>query len=161
LPGAFFPPQCSRKSARSFGSPRQKKWQVEALGKAVVSGWEGKINAWIYFTPIPAWIVLCANADPCEGVATPAANLPGAAMTLETVVLAAAEMGLGTCWMAGFNAEAVTRTLGLGARQKPVICSPLGYPTDKGKMERVSRTVANSDRRKPLAEIHELRGELP
>lgn len=134
---------------------------AEALRQAVVSGWQGKINPWIYFTPIPVWIVLCVDVDPDAAAETPGSRLPGAAMMLETVVLAAAEMGLGTCWMAGFNGRAVSRTLNLPAGRKPVICSPLGYPTEKGRMERLSRAVADSDRRKPLADIYELRGELP
>lgn len=135
--------------------------QAEVLRKAIVSGWQGKINAWIYLTPIPAWIILCAKSDQDAAAESPAGNLPGAAMVLETVILAATEMDLGTCWMAGFNGNAVIRALSLSADQKPVICSPLGYPTAKGRMERVSRAVASSDRRKPLAEIHEIRGNLP
>jgi nitroreductase len=81
-------------------------------------------------------------------------------MMMESVVLAAAEMGLGTCWMAGFNPAAITRALQLPPEWRPIIVSPLGYPTSKGRLEMVSRTVAQSDRRKPLDKVFEIRGDL-
>ncbi len=134
---------------------------TEKLRAAAVSGWQGKINMWIYVTPFPAALVLVGRHTEVETADGRPRYLAQAAMVMETVVLAAAEMGLGTCWMAGFNPNAVIKELGLPTGWKPIIVSPLGYLASKGKLEMVSRTVAQSDRRKPLEEIYEIRGDLP
>jgi len=44
---------------------------------------------------------------------------------------AAANLGLGTCWIANFNKEAARSVLCLPAKVGPVIFTPLGYPADK------------------------------
>jgi len=48
----------------------------------------------------------------------------------EHLVLQAAELGLGTCWVGWFNDPAVKKLLGLPGREKPVALIPIGYPAD-------------------------------
>ncbi|NLW79289.1 MAG: nitroreductase [Ruminococcaceae bacterium] len=50
------------------------------------------------------------------------------AMTL--MMLKATELGLGTCWLANFRADAVAEVLGLPAGAVVVTVSPLGYPDE-------------------------------
>jgi len=133
---------------------------IDRVKSAAVSGWQGKINPWIYVTPFPAALVLVGRADSARESPDRPLYLASAAMMMESVVLAAAEMGLGTCWMAGFNPAAIARALQLPRQWRPIIVSPLGYPTSKGRLEMVSRTVAQSDRRKPLDKVFEIRGDL-
>lgn len=48
----------------------------------------------------------------------------------EHFVLAAAEQGLGTCWLGWFDAKAAARQLGLGAGRKVEILIAVGYPAE-------------------------------
>jgi len=58
------------------------------------------------------------------------ARLIDAAIVADHLILAAANLGLGTCWIAAFNVEAARNVLGIPAQVEPVIFTPLGYPAD-------------------------------
>jgi nitroreductase len=58
------------------------------------------------------------------------ARLIDAAIVADHLILAAANLGLGTCWIAAFNVEAARNVLRLPAEVEPVIFTPLGYPAD-------------------------------
>lgn len=49
------------------------------------------------------------------------------------LVLAARDLGLGTCWIAAFDPEAARDVLELPAELEPVAFTPLGYPADEWK----------------------------
>ncbi|MBN2003311.1 MAG: nitroreductase family protein [Anaerolineae bacterium] len=53
-----------------------------------------------------------------------------AAIVMDHIVLAATELGLGTCWIAAFNPAAAREELGLPDGVVPIIFSPLGHPAD-------------------------------
>jgi nitroreductase len=53
------------------------------------------------------------------------------AIVMDHLILAAANLGLGTCWIAAFNARAAREVLGLPEDIEPLIFTPLGYPADK------------------------------
>ncbi len=65
------------------------------------------------------------------------------AIAMDHLVLAATEQGLGTCWVAAFDAAAARRVLSLPDGVEPVAFTPLGYPDDAGRPRK----------RKTLAEI--------
>lgn len=48
----------------------------------------------------------------------------------EHFVLAAAEQGLGTCWLGWFDAKAAAKALGLGAGKKVEVLLSVGYPDE-------------------------------
>ena len=50
------------------------------------------------------------------------------ALALDHLTLAAAELGLGTCWVGAFNVAAVRTVLMLPESIEPVAFIPLGYP---------------------------------
>lgn len=54
-----------------------------------------------------------------------------AAIVADHLILAAANLGLGTCWIANFNTEAARSVLRLPEEAEPVIFTPLGYPADQ------------------------------
>jgi nitroreductase len=59
------------------------------------------------------------------------------AIAMDHLILAATEKGLGTCWVAAFNASAAREVLGLPNGVEPVAFTPLGYPGDSpGPKER-------------------------
>ncbi|MBI5950870.1 MAG: nitroreductase family protein [Chloroflexi bacterium] len=66
-----------------------------------------------------------------------------AAIVADHLILAAANLGLGTCWIANFNTEAARTILRLPEEAEPVIFTPLGYPADQPGLKT----------RKPLSEL--------
>ncbi len=54
-----------------------------------------------------------------------------AAIVMDHMILAATELGLGTCWIANFNAAKAREILGLPAGVVPMLLTPLGYPADQ------------------------------
>jgi nitroreductase len=60
-----------------------------------------------------------------------------ATIVMDHMVLAAADLGLGTCWIAAFDPAAAREVLGLPSEVEPVLFTPLGYPADRlGPKER-------------------------
>jgi nitroreductase len=66
-----------------------------------------------------------------------------AAIVMDHMILAAAELGLGTCWIANFNVLAACEILRLPKGIEPFLFTPLGYPADQPAPKE----------RKPLSEI--------
>jgi nitroreductase len=54
-----------------------------------------------------------------------------AAIVMDHLILAAADMGLGTCWIGAFDPVAAREVLGLPERVEPIAFTPLGYPADE------------------------------
>ena len=51
-----------------------------------------------------------------------------AAAATQNILLAAASLGLGACWVGAFDEDAVREVLHLPARLRPVALVPVGYP---------------------------------
>jgi len=64
-------------------------------------------------------------------------------IAMDHLILAAADLGLGTCWIGAFDPTAVREVLGLPEDVEPIAFTPLGYPNDEPKPKK----------RKPLAEL--------
>lgn len=54
-----------------------------------------------------------------------------ATIAMDHLILAAAEQGLGTCWVAAFDPPAARAFLPLPPGAEPVAFTPLGYPADE------------------------------
>jgi nitroreductase len=65
----------------------------------------------------------------------------------EHLVLAATELGLGTCWIGWIKPRAVAKLVGWSAFVKPVVVITVGYPSDP------ETGTLPASRRKPLAEL--------
>lgn len=65
------------------------------------------------------------------------------AIVVDHITLAAAELGLGTCWIGGYNVALAREFLELPPGIEPVVFLPLGYPAD----------VPQEKERKPLTEL--------
>ncbi len=60
-----------------------------------------------------------------------------AAIAMDHMILAAASEGLGTCWIAAFDADAAREVLRIPADVEPLLFTPLGYAADQaGPKER-------------------------
>ena len=99
-------------------------------------------RAW--FTQAP--VILCVCAIPAEGwvrVDGKGYADVDAAIAMDHLILAATDLGLGTCWIAAFDPAAAREVLGLPDGVEPIAFTPLGYPA--------SRPTAKT--RKPLADM--------
>jgi nitroreductase len=66
-----------------------------------------------------------------------------ATIAMDHLILAAANLGLGTCWIAAFDPAAAREILGLPGDVEPVAFTPLGYPADEPKEKK----------RRPISEL--------
>jgi nitroreductase len=96
---------------------------------------------------VQAPLVLCVCAVPSEAWVRKydgwnAAEVD-ATIVMSHIVLAAAEEGLGTCWIAAFDPAAAREVLGLPPDVIPSAFTPLGYAAD----------AATPKKRRPLDEL--------
>ena len=96
---------------------------------------------------IQAPILICAVGIPAQGWVRSDDRRRyldvDVAIVMDHLILEATNQGLGTCWIAAFNAIAARNILGLPDDVEPILITPLGYPADqKGPKER-----------KPLADL--------
>ena len=66
-----------------------------------------------------------------------------AAIVMDHIILAATDLGLGTCWIGAFNPQAAREAVSLGGGYEPVAFTPLGYPASNSPVRQ----------RKPLADM--------
>jgi len=98
-----------------------------------------------WFVQAPLVLALCAV--PSEGWVRAADGWPAAGVdatiAMTHLVLAAAEEGLGTCWIAAFDPVAAREVLDLPDDLVPWAFTPLGHPADS----------PSPKRRKPLEKL--------
>ena len=58
------------------------------------------------------------------------------AIVMDHLILAATELGLGTCWIGAFNAERAKEILDIPNGMEPLIFTPIGYPDDKPRIKK-------------------------
>jgi nitroreductase len=95
---------------------------------------------------VKAPLVLCACAIPAQGWTRmdgkPYVDVD-VAIAMDHLILAATNLGLGTCWIAAFDPAAAREVLDLPEGVEPVVFTPLGYPADS----------IGPKKRKPLSEL--------
>ncbi|MDK2820730.1 MAG: hypothetical protein PWP31_695 [Clostridia bacterium] len=69
------------------------------------------------------------------------------AIAIDHMTLAAADLGLGTCWVCMFNAMECSKILRLPSNIEPIALLPIGYPADQVDINR------HDTKRKKLEEI--------
>ncbi len=105
----------------------------------------GRIYHRPWFVQAPIVIAVCAISSQAWVRESDRFNarLIDAAIVADHLILAATDLGLGTCWIAAFSVEAARNVLCLPPEAEPVIFTPLGYPADE----------PGPKVRKPLSEI--------
>jgi nitroreductase len=91
-----------------------------------------RIYAKDWFTQPP--YVICACSLPTEGwTRKDGKNYSDVdvAIVMDHLILAAANQGLGTCWVGAFDPQAACQILNLPDDVEPVAFTPLGYPADE------------------------------
>jgi nitroreductase len=95
---------------------------------------------------LQAPLLLCACGIPAQNwVRRDGKNYNDVDVTIamDHLILAAASLGLGTCWIAAFDPAAARQILRLPEGVEPVAFTPLGYPADAPRPKQ----------RKPLSEL--------
>jgi len=73
---------------------------------------------------------------------------------LESIILNATELGLGTCWLGGtFNRQGFTKEMSLVNGEEMPAITPVGYKAERRGLEKMMRWAANSRNRKPWNQI--------
>jgi nitroreductase len=83
---------------------------------------------------VQAPLVICACGIPAQNwVRRDGKNYNDVdvAIAMDHLILAAADAGLGTCWIAAFDPAAAREVLGLPDGVEPIAFTPLGYPADQ------------------------------
>ena len=91
-------------------------------------------------------LVLCACGMPAQNwVRRDGKNYNDVDVTIamDHLILQAADLGLGTCWIAAFDPDAARTVLNLPDDVEPIAFTPLGYPAD----------TPGAKRRKPLEQL--------
>lgn len=79
-------------------------------------------------------VIVAVALEPEEVMSSEVPNYAvGLAIAVDHMTLAAAEEGLGTCWIGAFSQNEVKEILKIPARYKVVVLLPLGFPADKPK----------------------------
>lgn len=115
-----------------------------AGGSALKSG---RIGTYGVIKDAPAYIVGCVTPGPLAFV--------DYGYLLEGIILGAAALGLGTCWLGGiFDRKASGAALGLKADEVVPAITPVGYPAENASLaDRLIRFSARSSSRKPFGEL--------
>jgi nitroreductase len=121
----------------------------ETIGKLAKTS---VINHWL--KTVPCIIIACA--DPTESGSRNEMDyfLVDVAIAFEHLILAATDVGLGTCWIGGFDEHSIKELLEIPKRIKIVGITPLGYASiNRGIGDRVNKLFTRGTTRKSLAEI--------
>jgi nitroreductase len=89
----------------------------------------GEGRKWISEAPV----IIVACADPRESGRKPGMDyfMLDIGISLEHLVLAATELGLGTCWIGAFDEKQAKEVLEVPDNIRVVAFTPLGYPAEK------------------------------
>lgn len=79
------------------------------------------------------------------------------AIAMEHLILAATDLGLGTCWIGGFEETKVKELLAIPSEIRVVAMTTLGYPAEsEGMIGKITKGFIGSSHRKPLSEIYSM-----
>jgi len=120
--------------------------------KGVIAKLAKGFNFWAKSAPV--FIVACG--DPRRSGTSHGQDyyLVDVAIAMEHLVLEAANLGLGTCWLGFFDEKEIKTLLGIPKGIRVVALTPLGYPhPSEGVWEKVVKMAVGSKKRKNLSEI--------
>ena len=89
-----------------------------------------------WFKQAPCYIVVCGDHAQSWKRADGKDHMDiDAAIAAEHICLAAAEQGLGSCWVCNFDVALCRQQFGLPPTVEPVVLIPVGYPEDEALFE--------------------------
>ncbi|MDI9469174.1 MAG: nitroreductase family protein [Bacillota bacterium] len=86
-------------------------------------------NGQVWIGEAPVVLVISETDNRLMGCGQPMGTM-NASIAVSYMTLAAAEAGLGTCWIGSFKADELHKLLGLPEEETIVAVTPLGYPAE-------------------------------
>ena len=80
-----------------------------------------------WFLTAPVFICACATETEGQPFREAGAHL-NVAIAVDHLVMAATDLGMGTCWIGAYDRDAVRKILGIPDNVHPVILVTVGYP---------------------------------
>jgi len=111
----------------------------------------GFVNPWLKQAPVI--VAACANPKDSGSHNGMDYYLVDVGISMEHLILAATDLGLGTCWIGGFDEGKVKNVLSVPENVKVVALTPVGYPADEGVRGKLIKAFVGSGKRKPLSEL--------
>ena len=111
----------------------RQPFQIVVIHTAERKAELGRIYGRDWFVQAP--LIICACGIPARGWVRRDDEKSycdvDVAIVMDHLILAAADLGLGTCWIAAFDPVAAREVLGLPDDVEPIAFTPLGYPADQ------------------------------
>ncbi len=100
-------------------------------------------------------MILVACADPKDSGSHEDMDyyLVDVGISLQQLIFAATDLGLGTCWIGAFKEDIIKAAIAVPENVKIVALTPLGYPAEKESLNAKLRGLTETGKRKPLEEI--------
>ena len=99
-----------------------------------------------WFKQAPLYLIVCGDHTESWKRADGKDHLDiDVAILTEHLCLAAAEQGLGTCWVCNFDAPRVKELFALSKNIEPIVLLPLGYPADEAAFEGEKKRKARTE----------------
>jgi nitroreductase len=111
----------------------------------------GSFSGWLKQAPVV--IVACADPKGSGSHNNMDYYLVDVGISMQQLILAATDLGLGTCWVGSFDEAKIKKILQVPANIKVVALTPIGYPADAGLRSKLIKTLGGTAKRKPLDEI--------
>jgi nitroreductase len=105
----------------------QQKWRFVVITSPTTRALVRKFSPGMFAMPA-AFIVICVEKDPKANPRAEAVYLADCAIACQNIMLAAYEMGIGSCAVLSFAKVAFREILNLPANIEPLLVVTLGYP---------------------------------
>jgi nitroreductase len=107
----------------------QQRWRCVVVTSPTVKELIKKFSPGIFAVPA-AFIVICVEKAPGAGAWDEATYLADCAIAAQNIMLAAHEMGIGSCVAISYAKVAVAEILNLPENVEPLLVITLGYPAE-------------------------------
>ena len=136
--------------APSWGNRQGRKYVV-VENKATINEIAVGFTSWLSEAPV----LLAACIDPKDSGSHNNMDyyLVDVGISMQQLVLAATDLGLGTCWISGFDEAKVKKVLEIPTNVKVVALTPLGYPAPMSETSKKVQEFVKASKRKPLEEM--------
>lgn len=164
----------SRKSIRDYSNKTIEPEKINKILKAAIlaPSWANKqccrfvvvtqkskinklsslINPWLKDAPVV--IVACADPENSGSKNGMDYYLVDVGISLQQLILAATDLGLGTCWIGGFNETKIKKILEIPDHIKVVAMTPIGYRKERESFRsRISKKIIGSNKRIPFEKV--------
>jgi nitroreductase len=107
----------------------QQRWRFVVVTSATVKELIKDFSPGIFAIPA-AYIVICVEKAPDAGTGAGVSYLADCAIAAQNIMLAAYELGIGSCVVLAFSKTAVAEVLNLPENVEPLLVVTLGYPAE-------------------------------